>query len=113
MAMSGKESPNLNMIREKATRGQIEFELGPPIKTTSLEDGRRMDVYDYEIGNQPSTGRAIGHGALDLITLGLWEIIGTPVEGFTGDKYQLTIIYDKNDRVISFKEPTPITLNPE
>lgn len=25
--------------------------------------------------------RAAGHGALDVMTLGLWEVVGTPVEG--------------------------------
>ena len=25
--------------------------------------------------------RAVGHGALDVMTLGLWEVVGTPIEG--------------------------------
>ena len=46
----------------------------------------RVDLYEYEIGNKPSAGRAIGHGVMDILTLGLWEIIGTPIEGFQGEK---------------------------
>ena len=36
---------------------------------------------------------------MDVLTLGLWEIVGTPIEGFTGDQFVLTIQYDMNDKV--------------
>ena len=37
---------------------------------------------------QGSTGRAVMHGLLDLSTLGIWEIAGTPIEGaYDKDKY--------------------------
>ena len=55
-------------------------------------------VYDYEVGNEPSAGRAIGHGVADLLTLGAWELVGTPVEAVQGDKYRLTIAYDKDNK---------------
>ena len=44
-------------------------------------------------------GRALGHGALDLFTLGLWEIAGTPIEAMQGETYTLTVEYDKSDKV--------------
>ena len=100
MAMSGKEQPNLGMVQVGASRGEIELTLGPPGKTATLDNGNRMDVYEYEVGNAPSAGRAAGHAVMDLLTLGLWEIIGTPVEASLGDKRILNIIYDKDDRVL-------------
>ncbi len=99
--MSGKESPNLGMIQVGASRGEVELTLGSPIDTVTLSDGNRMDVYAYEIGNAPSAGRAAGHAVMDLLTLGLWEIVGTPVEASTGNKKLLNIAYDKDDRVLS------------
>jgi hypothetical protein len=30
---------------------------------------------------QGSTSRAVMHGALDVMTLGVWEVAGTPIEG--------------------------------
>jgi hypothetical protein len=37
---------------------------------------------------------------MDVLTVGLWEIDGTPIEAVQGDKYQATIKYDKEDRVV-------------
>jgi len=103
MALSGKKTPDLGVVKQKASRGAVELQLGAPVKVTTLENGHVLDVYEYEVGNDPSTGRAIGHGVLDVLTLGVWEIVGTPVEGFTGDKRQLQIEYDENDHVVDVK----------
>ncbi len=45
-----------------------------------------------------STGRAVTHGALDVATLGLWEVAGTPAEMAMSmpDKYQLVVYYKAN-----------------
>ena len=100
MALSGEDNPDLGAVRMGAQRGEVELHLGAPIKTVSLQDGRRADVYEYQIGNEPSAGRAIGHGAMDVLTLGLWEVIGTPIEGVQGETYHATITYDRDDRVV-------------
>jgi hypothetical protein len=103
MALSGEENPDLGAVRMGAERGEIELHLGAPIQTVSLEGGRRADVYEYQIGNQPSAGRAIGHGVMDVLTLGLWEVVGTPIEGFQGNTYHATITYDQDDKVVEIK----------
>lgn len=103
MALHGQPAPDLGELSIGKTRGEIETHLGSPIKSTTLDNGNRVDVYAYQIGNEPSAGRAIGHAAMDVLTFGAWEIIGTPVEGFTGDKYNATVTYDKNDKVIDIK----------
>jgi hypothetical protein len=99
MALSGSENPDLGAIRVGASRGEVELHLGTAIKTTPLPDGKRADVYEYEIGNEPSAGRAVGHGVMDVLTLGIWEIVGTPIEGVQGETYHATIVYDQDDRV--------------
>jgi hypothetical protein len=103
MALSGSENPDLGAIRVGASRGEVELHLGSPIKSTLLEDGRRADIYAYEIGNEPSGGRAAGHAVMDVLTLGIWEVVGTPIEGVQGEKYNATIVYDENDRVVDLK----------
>lgn len=98
MAMSGKKEPQLGAVRAGATRGEVELHLGHPVEAHE-ENGRRVDIYEYEIGNEPSAGRAIGHGVMDVLTLGLWEVAGTPIEGMQGEKKRLAITYDEHDIV--------------
>ena len=73
--------------------------LGPPVQTSTQPDGTVISTYEYEIGNEPSAGRAVGHAAMDVLTLGVWEIVGTPIEGVTGDKYRAIITYGADNRV--------------
>jgi len=99
MALSGKKDPDLRALRVGCTRGEVEMQLGKPSQTDFADDGSRTDVYEYEIGNEPSAGRAVAHGIADVLTLGLWEIAGTPIEGVQGDKHKLAVTYDQKDIV--------------
>jgi hypothetical protein len=107
MAVSGKPDPNLGAVHVGATRGEVELQLGPPIETATTGDDQRTDIYEYETGNEPSPGRAIGHGVLDVLTFGLWEVAGTPIEGFQGQAHRITIIYDGTDHVIAVNSSAP------
>jgi RNase H-fold protein (predicted Holliday junction resolvase) len=107
MAMSGKKTPDLGAVRIGCSRGEAELQLGPPVKTVTLENNGREDVYEYEVGNDPSAGRAIGHGVMDVLTLGLWEVAGTPIEAVQGSKHTITVIYDVQDKVVSINRPAP------
>ena len=100
MALSGNEEPDLGAIKVGTSRGEVQMQLGSPKNSLTLDDGRRTDVYEYEIGNEPSAGRAIGHGAMDVLTFGLWEVVGTPIEGVQGESYQATITYDRDEKVL-------------
>lgn len=99
MALSGTKEPNLSVIKEGASRPEVELQLGSPVKVATLPNSDTSAVYEYEIGGESSPGRAVAHGAMDVLTLGIWEIIGTPVEAINGDKYTITIVYDSNNRV--------------
>ena len=100
MALSGNDEPDLGAINVGTTRGQVQMQLGSPTNSVTHEDGRRTDIYEYEMDNEPSAGRAIGHGVMDFLTLGAWEVIGTPIEGFQGESYRATITYDRDDKVL-------------
>lgn len=45
--------------------------------TVTNEDGTTST---QTVGKQPSPARAVVHGALDVATLGLWELVATPGE---------------------------------
>ena len=106
MAMSGKKQPELGAVRVGATRGEIELHLGSPVEIRH-EGDTRIDIYEYEIGNEPSAGRAIGHGVMDILTLGLWEVAGTPIEGVQGDKKRLLIVFNSEDIVTRVGSTAP------
>ncbi len=101
MAMSGEEDPNVSVVQSGSTRLDVERELGAPHSSRVLDDNGLEAIYRYELGNEPSTGRAIAWGALDVLTLGLWEVIGTPVEGSQGEEYEAVIVYNADGIVQS------------
>lgn len=106
MAAAGKREPNLSMITIGAHRAEVELQLGSPRTTVAHEGGDyRTDTYEYELGNEPSAGRAVAHGVMDLLTLGLWEVVGTPVEAFRGEKRDIVITYSLDDRVVGINRP--------
>ena len=102
MAMSGKPDPNIGALDMGQSRDVVILNLGQPTKTL-LADNKRTDVFELERGNEQSIGRATGHAVMDLLTLGGWELIGTPIEGFAGDTITLQIEYDEEDKVKSVK----------
>jgi hypothetical protein len=103
MALSGDENPDLGAIKVGSTRGEVEMHLGSPVRSSSGENGTRTDIYEYGVGNEPSAGRAVAHGFADVLTLGLWEVAGTPIEAGQGETYEATVTYDERDRVAGIK----------
>lgn len=103
MALSGSNDPDIGSIRVGSTRGEVEMQLGSPVRTNAAEGMTRTDIYEYEIGNEPSPGRAVAHGVMDVLTWGIWEIAGTPIEAFQGEKYEAIVTYDEQDRVANIK----------
>jgi len=60
-------------------------------------DGVRVNTYKSLLP-QGSTGRAVMHGLLDVATLGIWEVAGTPIEGSKGkDKFLVYTTHFDND----------------
>jgi hypothetical protein len=93
MAASGKPGPNLAACQVGATRPDIERELGTPTGVESTPEGGTACTYQYELGDEPSAGRAVAHAGLDVLTFGLWEVVGTPIEAVQGDKYEMKVVY--------------------
>lgn len=93
MAAAGKPAPDLAVCKVGADRSDVEAALGSPVGVQTLPDGDTTCRYQYEVGNDPSPGRALAHGAMDVLTLGLWEVVGTPVELVQGKTYELAVTY--------------------
>ncbi len=100
MAAHGKEDIDLSSITTGQDRSIVLLRSGQPFRTVLDETGR-SDTYTAVRGNAPSVGRAIGHVALNLATLGLWEIAGTFIESSAGDGFTLIIKYGVDDKLKS------------
>lgn len=106
MATSGKPTPDLSTIKVGSTRGEVEALLGAPVQSvTSSESGNRTDTYECEIGNDPSAGRAIGNAVMDVLSLGLYEVVGTPSEALRVAKHRVQLEYGPDDKVVKILPP--------
>lgn len=105
MAVSGREEMNMSIVYPGVPRKAVISRLGEPESSVMDEDGNYIDTYVIVKGNEPSAGRAVVHGTLDVLSLGLWEIVGTPVEIIEGveTKSALTIFYDSEERILDIQ----------
>ena len=65
------------------------------------------EVCVHSTGNEPSAGRAVAHGVMDVLTLGLWEVVGTPVEAVAGQdqEHAIVVVYNNQGVVVGVNEP--------
>jgi hypothetical protein len=101
MAAHQPDAKNLNVFAIGTPRNLVLAEIGQA-QATEIRDGKRVDVFSfvqgYSKGNKAS--RAIFHGAADVLTVGLWEVVGTPTEAsFDGEKMAFEVTYDESDKV--------------
>jgi len=107
MAARGSHPPDLSQIRPGSTKSEVMAVLGSPDSTIRHERGS-THVYQFEVGDEPSPGRAVAHGAMDVLTFGIWEVIGTPIELFVvGESRVIVIEFDEDDRVVFANKPAP------
>lgn len=101
MASKQPDKKDLSVLNEGTPRSHVIAEIGAPILSEKTEDGR-TDVYKFVQGysSGAKAGRAFFHGAADVLTVGLWEIVGTPIEGVAdGTEVKLEVHYDAEDKV--------------
>lgn len=94
---------DLSVLNSGVHRSEIIAELGAPIVTEALPDGRVQDVYSFRQGySKPvKVGRVLFHGAADLATGFVWEIAGIPIEMIAdGTPIKVVVIYTP-DRYVS------------
>lgn len=102
MALSGKNEVDVAKLHIGQPRSEVITLLGNPIKTTTTETGSE-DVFKCQAGNAPSVTRAVGHGVMDFLTVGLWEVAGTPFEALQGSTYYVTATYDEDEKLTNIK----------
>jgi hypothetical protein len=101
MAAKQPEKKNLDVLSVGTPRNLVLAEIGQP-QATEMRDGKRVDIFSFVQGYSKGAkaGRAFWHGAADVFTLGLWEVVGTPTESiFTGEKVAYEVTYSTNNKV--------------
>lgn len=96
------DKKNLGVLHEGTPRAQVIAELGAPTYTKPRPDGTIEDVFSFKQGYTKSVkmGRAFVHGAADVATGGLWEVVGVPAEIWAdGTEVQVLVTYDQDERV--------------
>ncbi len=99
MASKQPNKKNTEMIQQGLSRNLVIAEFGAPI-TSEYKNGKRYEIYTFTQGYSTASkvGRAFWHGAADVATVGLWELLGTPAESvFNGKKMSYELIFDEND----------------
>jgi hypothetical protein len=99
---------NLSQFKLGDSRASVISELGSPV-SSHKEDQRFCDIYQLYTRGTPAVGRAAiatGEAVADVFTLGLSEVVFTPVEGATrNSKHTVLFCYSSSDnKLISVKE---------
>jgi hypothetical protein len=113
MALNGHPEPNFDAFEVGSSRKQAEIQLGIPVSSKLLEEGKKEDTYKYEIGNSPNGARATLYFYYDLLTIGLAEPILSLIEVFQGHEEYSYITYSSDDRVVAINGYRPPPLSPE
>lgn len=103
MAAKQPKKKDLAVLNPGTQRPLLIAEFGAPIHTET-KDGNKVDVFSFVQGYSTGakTGRAVFHGAADVFTLGLWEVVGTPTEAILdGQDMAVQVNYDAGDKVVS------------
>ena len=101
MASRQPSAKNLDVLQPGTPRETVIAEFGWPEHSTQL-DGKRLDQFSIVQGYSKGAkiGRTVFHGLADALTLGAWEVIGTPTEMiFNGQKLMIQVYYDPADKV--------------
>ena len=107
--MAGKKQTrkDLSVIRVGGNRDDIVAVLGAPYMSSRTEDGGIKDIYKL-VENAGTEGTktfaVVGHTAMDVVTLGLWEIVGTPLEIATQEEATTFILYYGPDYKLKYYE---------
>jgi hypothetical protein len=103
MAANQPSQKDLSILSKGQPRPKLIAEFGQPLHT-EVKDGVRKDIFTFTQGYHGGVkaGRAILHGVADVATLGLWEAVGTPAEGYmNGTQLSAEVTYDAQDIVAS------------
>ena len=101
MAANQPPAKNVDLFKVGTPRSALLAEFGYPT-SSEVKDGKKYDIYRFTQGYSggAKAGRAVAHGVASVLTLGLWEVLGTPIEAInSGDLTAYEVGYGSDERV--------------
>ena len=101
LAAHQPDKKDITLLKPGTPRSVLVSEFGQPA-SSETRDGKRVDIFTFVQGYSEGakTSRAVWHGVADVFTLGLWEVIGYPVEKtYSGEKMTYEVTYDADNNV--------------
>jgi hypothetical protein len=101
MAAKQPDAKDVGLFKAGTPRSLLLAEFGLPVASEE-RGGHKYEIFKFRNGYSAGAkaGRAVFHGAADVLTLGLWEVVGTPTEAaFSGTEMAYRVRYDKSDVV--------------
>ena len=102
---------DVRVIQDGVSRSEVIAELGQPDSFSKSETGGYDDRYTLDPAAHRAwlkTGTVLLHLSADVMTLGLWELVGTPYELAVRDKavtYHLA--YTQDGKLVTFGKMKP------
>lgn len=100
MAANQPEKRDTKVFAVGTPRNVVISEVGMPVATKTQEDGCKVELYRWRQGYSGGAKavRAVGHGVMDVLTIGLWEVVGTPAEAvMDGEMATYEVTYDEDE----------------
>ncbi|MBX3412755.1 MAG: hypothetical protein KF708_08710 [Pirellulales bacterium] len=92
---------DMKVLYRGVPRTHVIAELGAPV-WSDVQQGQTVDVFAFKQGYTKANkaARALVHGAADVATFGLWEVVGIPAEAIAdGTDVQLEVHYNPDQTV--------------
>lgn len=105
-ALNQPTKKDLSVFTLGTDRQLVLLELGSPAETIE-KDGVKYDLFSFVQGYSKGTriARATGHLLAEISTIGLWGLVGTPIEqSYNGKVLGYKVIYDENDKVLKVEK---------
>ncbi len=95
---SRKNGVEIHELQSCRSRGQFVSANPQVISTERLSTGELVEVYQFKQATG-SKGRAVMHALLDVTSVGIWEVVGTPMEGYynQSEYFTIRVTYNESD----------------
>lgn len=101
MAANQEDKKDLSLLKEGVLQSTLIGAYGMPESTVKDPNYGQCDIFRFKQGYNSGVkaGRTALHATADVLTLGIWEVVGTPIESAAdGTMVAYQVCYDEDHR---------------